>query len=60
MFEDMMDGVHIDENWFYLSLNNLKYYLVNEEGGSYITTNSKWFKKVDIYLCGWYTTLGHV
>ena len=47
----MMDVVHLDERWFYLTVNKRKYYLVNEEGYPYRTTKSKRFATKAMFLC---------
>ena len=51
MFGDMIDVVHIDENWFYFTPNKRKHYLVNEEGVTYRTANIKHFATDVMFLC---------
>ena len=51
MFEDMMNVVHIIEKLFCSTLNNHKYYLVNEERDPYRTTTSNRFETKVIFIC---------
>ena len=45
-----MDVVHLDEKYFYLTLNKRKYYLGNEDRGPYRTTNSNQFTKKVVFI----------
>ena len=41
MFDDMMDVVHIDKKWFYLTEVKKKYYLGNNEPDPYRSVRNK-------------------
>jgi hypothetical protein len=43
MFHDMLDVVHVDEKWFYMTKNDQRYYLGPDEPDPYRTTKSKRF-----------------
>ena len=40
-FDDMLDVIHVDEKWFYMSKNTKKFYLGMQEHKPYRTIRSK-------------------
>lgn len=42
-FDDLIDVIHVDEKWFYMTQNSRKYYLAPDESDPHRTTKSKRF-----------------
>lgn len=52
MFSNMLDIIHIDEKWFYLTKKNQRYYILPNETPPYRTCKSSNFIMKIIFLCG--------
>ena len=50
IFHSMMDVIHVDEKWFYMTKNTRKYYLGREEEEPHRTTKSKRFSTKVMFL----------
>ena len=49
-FHDMMDVIHVDEKWFYMTQNSRKYYILEGEKEPHRTTKSKRFSTKVMFL----------
>jgi len=50
-FTDMMDRIHIDEKWFYITEQKSKFYLENDENDPQRSAKSKRFIAKVMFLC---------
>mmetsp|Transcript_19480 Transcript_19480/g.28657 ORF Transcript_19480/g.28657 Transcript_19480/m.28657 type:complete len:248 (-) Transcript_19480:593-1336(-) len=50
MFNEMMDVIHVDEKWFYMTQNMRRYYLVSDEEEPHRTTKSKRYSTKVMFL----------
>lgn len=50
LFHSMMNVIHVDKKWFYLTRNTQKYYLLNGEQEPHRTTKSKRFVQKVMFL----------
>ena len=50
MFNEMMDVVHVDEKWFYMTQNTRRYYLAPDEEEPHRTTKSKRYSTKVMFL----------
>ena len=50
LFNEMMDVIHVDEKWFYMTQNSRKYYLGPDEEEPHRTTKSKRFPTKVMFL----------